>query len=831
MSEITQEQIIPIGIGEIVPQRFLNYSMYVIQDRALPDVRDGLKPVHRRIIYSMGELGINYNKPYKKCARTVGDVLGKYHPHGDTSVYESMVIMAQDFSTRYPLVDGHGNFGSVDGDPAAAMRYTESRLSKYGQELLANINKNIVDFKPNYDQEEEEPVVLGTLLPNLLANGSFGIAVGMATKIPSHNLRDIYNACYKVIDNTLEGKETDIEEIIPIIQAPDFATGGTIMGLSGVKEGYRTGKGKVVVRSKYNIVEGKKGTSIIINEIPYNVNKQKLIETINDLMKDDKNAKGQIIKPAIFPQIKEIRDESDKDGLRIVIDLKKDENAQIVVNNLIKYTKFQDNFNMNLIALVNGEPKQLNILEMIEQFLGHAAEVILRRSQFDLDKAQVRLNIVEGILRCLETEEFLSEVIHAIRFAENDIDALVELGFNEAQARYIADMKIRALSNSSQDKLNKEKEELTASVNEYNAIINDELVLLTKMKTEFKDLEEKFGDDRRTDISFDEDSIDDEDLIEDETLIITYTTQGTIKAVEEGEYKSQRRGGKGVKATNIKDDEIIKFMFTSNSKDDLLFFTNEGRCHILKAYKIGKSSKAAKGRNINNYLNLNVGEKIVSVLNTSIKNKDNSLLFVTKNGVIKKLSLEQLSTRFSVTKVIGLREGDQLVQSLLVEENDNVLIVTSKGQSIRLDSSAEGAKAIRSMGRQATGVAGINVQEGDQVVDMCVVKDSDLILTVTENGLGKKTKASEWRVLGRGAKGIVAHGLTEKTGNIISVLTANEDDELFIATEQGLITRISTHDIRVCGRSSQGVKVINLNEDDKVASVSINRGSDEDIEE
>lgn len=711
------------------------------------------------------------------------------------------------------------------------MRYTESRLSRYGQELLKDINKNIVDFKPNYDQEEQEPTVLGCLLPNLLANGSFGIAVGMATKIPSHNLHDIYNACYKVIDDTIAGQETDIEDLISIIQAPDFATGGTIMGLSGVKEGYRTGKGKVVVRSKYNIVEDKKGTSIIINEIPFNVNKQKLIENINDLMKDDKNSKGQVIKPATFPQIREIRDESDKDGLRIVIELKKDENAQLVVNNLIKYTKFQDNFNMNLIALVNGEPKQVTLLDMIEQFLGHAAEVILRRTQFDLEKAQVRLNIVEGVLRCTSDEELLQQVIHTIRFAENDVEALIELGFNEAQAKHLADMKIRSLSNASEEKLSVERDNLVANVNEYTAIIEDESVLLSKMKAEFQELEAKFGDDRRTDIAFEEGNVDDEDLIKDETLIITYTTEGTIKAVEETEYKSQRRGGKGVKATNIKDDEIIKFMFTSNSKDDLLFFTNEGRCHVLKAYKIGKSSKAAKGRNINNYLTLNVGEKIVSVLNTSIKNKDNSLLFVTKNGVIKKLSLEQLSTRFTVTKVIGLREGDQLVQSLLVEENDNLLIVTAKGQSIRLDSSAEGAKAIRSMGRQASGVAGINVAEGDEVVDMCIVNDNDLILTVTENGLGKKTRASEWRVLGRGAKGIVAHSLNEKTGNIISVLTADEDDELFIATEQGLITRISTHDIRVCGRSSQGVKVINLNDNDKVASVSINRSSEEDIEE
>ena len=809
------------NIGSIIPQRFLNYAMYVAQDRALPDIKDGLKPVHRRILYAMRDLGLAYNKPYKKSARTVGDVLGRFHPHGDTSVYEAMVILAQDFSTRYPLVDMEGNVGSVDGDPAAAMRYTLARLRRIGQAMMNDINKNSIDYKPNYDGEEQEPTVLSTLLPMTLLNGSFGIAVGLTTRIPSHNIRDIYNACYHIIDNTIEGKETDIEDVINIIKAPDFATGGTIIGLSGVKEGYRTGKGKVVIRSKYEIVDDKKGCNIIITEIPYKVNKASFIESVRDLMKDEKNTKGQLIKASTFPQIKEIRDESDKEGLRVVIELKKDENPQIVINNLIKYTKFQDSFNMNLTALENNKPKVFNILEILESFLAHAAEVIVRRSQFDLDKASTRLNIVDGVLMCTSSEELLSQVISAIRFAEDDVTALMELGFNKAQAEYIADMKIRALSNISKDKLLNEKSELEANIEKLNAIINDDSALLTAIKTEFMELEDKFGDDRRTEISIEEGSIEEEDLIKEETLIVTYTTEGTIKAVEEGEYKAQRRGGKGVKATNTKEDEIIKFMFTTSSKDDLLFFTTEGRCHVLKAYKIGKSSKAAKGRNISNYLNLNVGEKIISVLNTNIKNKDSYLFFITKYGVIKKLSLSELSTRYAVTRVISFKENDYLVQALLVNDSDSVLMVTGKGKSIRINTDI-----VRAMGRSAAGVIGISVAEDDKVVDMCIVTDDDLVLTITDKGLSKKTKASEWAIKGRGGKGMVAHDITSKTGEIVAVMTADETDELFIATEQGLITRISTKDIRTCGRSSKGVKAINLNNDDNVASVSINKGKD-----
>lgn len=709
------------------------------------------------------------------------------------------------------------------------MRYTESRLSKYGQMLLTDINKNIVDFKPNYDQEEEEPIVLGNLIPNLLLNGSFGIAVGMSTKIPSHNIHDIYNACYKIIDDTIAGTETDIEDLINIIKAPDFATGGKIIGLSGIKAGYRTGKGKVCVRGVHEIVEDKKGTSIIITELPYNVNKEKLINNIRDLMKDEKDKKGKVIKKAIFSQIKEVRDESDKEGIRIVIEIKKNESAQIVVNNLIKNTKFQDNFNIQLIALVNKKPEVLNIKEMLEHFLVHATSVLLRRTEFDMQKANDRMNIVEGILKCLNNEETLQRVIDIIRHEENPIDVLCkEIELNEQQAEYVSDMKIRAISNANHQKLLDEQISLQSIIDKYNSILTDETVLLLTLKEEFKKIEEQFGDERRSEIVLEAGSIEEEDLIKEETLVITYTDKGIIKAVEEKEYKSQKRGGKGVKGTNTKEDEIIKFMFTTSSKDDLLFFTTEGRCHVLKAYKIGKATKGSKGRSINNYLDLNEDEKIVSVLNTNIKNRDNHLLFVTAKGQVKKLSLEQLSNRFSVTKIITFKDNDYLVQALLLSNDEHVLIVTAKGQCIRINPD-DPKKTIRAMGRTASGVSGINVSEDDVVVDMCTIKDEDIILTITENGLGKRTNANEFRLIARGGKGIIAHKLSDKTGNVVAIEKVDENKELFVATEKGIITRIPITGIRLSGRSSSGVKLINLNKNDKVVTISAIDKEDEEI--
>lgn len=821
MKDIKKEEVIAVQniiqkeIGEIFPEKYINYAISVIVDRALSNVLDGLKPVQRRILYSMFDLGLYYNKPYKKSARVVGEVLGKYHPHGDQSVYDAAVKMAQSFNMRYPLIDGHGNWGSVDGDGAAAMRYTEARLSKIGQYILNDIRKNTVDFKDNYDGEEQEPVVLPTLLPLLLMNGTDGIAVGMRSCIPPHNIKSLYKACYLVIENTKKGLETDIEDLIEIVKAPDFPTGGTIIGLDGVKEFYRTGKGRIVLRGKYEIEETKKGSQIIITELPYKINKLALCNYIDGPAKE---------KNKCLQGISEVIDESDKEGMRIVIKVKKGENPNIIINNLLKDTKLQTSISCNMLALDNKTPEIMNLKVIIEHFLAHAASVIIRKTEFSLKKDNARLNLVNGILRCIENREYLEEtLIPIILKSESPKQDFLNLDFNEAQIDYIFGMKVENLTRSSTKPFIKEKEELSSRIAKYNAIINDQSVLLDTIKEEFEEIEAQFGDERKT--SFEEifSDIDYEDLVKDETLIITYTTDGIIKAVEEGEYKSQRRGGKGVKATNTKDDEIIKFMLASNSRDDLLFFTTEGRCHTLKAFKIGKSTKAAKGKSINNYLSLNPGEKVISVLNTSLKDKTNNLLFVTKLGQIKKLSLEQLSTRFNSTKVINFKEGDSLVQAILIEDNDTVLIATSLGMSIRIKT-----EPIRSMGRLATGVRAIKLKDNDSVVDMCILKDNDEILTVTENGLAKITSAKEWRIINKGGRGITLHGLNEKTGEIISCMTCSDQDELFIATEQGLITRIKSTSIRKCGRNASGVKVINLNNNDKVVSVSTNKNEEDE---
>lgn len=823
-----EKGIIIAPFTQIFAKQYIDYAMDVICDRALADVRDGLKPVHRRILYGLLGLGLLPSKSYRKSARVVGEVLGKYHPHGDSSVYDALIILAQEFATRYPLVDVHGNVGSIDGDSAAAMRYTEARLAPCGYLMLQDINKDIIDFKDNYDGHEKEPVVLGSLFPNLLANGSFGIAVGMASNIPSHNLHDIYSACYYIIDKTMKDEEPDIEEVIRRIKAPDFATGGTIIGLKGVKEGYRTGNGKFAVRSKYEITDDNK---IIITEIPYKVNKEKMVEEIrqNSVKHVDKNKKEV---PALFPEIKSITDETDRDGIRIVIETKKDANVQILLNNLIKKSKFQVNYSINSIALVDGVPKTLTLLDILENFLSHATNVIIRRTEHDLKKAQKRLHVLGAILKCCEDDPdapdrmFLDRVIDTIRFSEDPSIALMNLGFDEMQADYLLETKLRKISNSSLEETLNERESLSADIERYNKIINEPEVLLSELESEFHAIEDKYADDRRTEIQEQEENIEDIDLVKDETLVITYTSDNVIKAVEEKEYKKQNRGGKGVKATNTKNDEYIKFMFTANSKDDLLFFTNLGRCYCLKVFKIGKASKFAKGKSINNYLSLNEGEKIVNVICANIDDKDNNLFFVTKQGYVKKLSLEQLSSRSASTRVIGFKnEEDMLVKAMLVK-NENVIISTSNGLSARIDSSK-----VRAMGRSASGVIGIELLEDTEVVDMDIVKENGLILTITKNGFGKKTEEKEWRLMGRGCKGIKCHNITEKTGNLIATLSPDTGDELFIATKQGLITRISADAISTCGRSAAGVKLINLNSGDSVASVSLNAQENPDEEE
>ena len=821
------EEIIKLEAGDFMLPRYLDYAVSVITDRALPDVRDGLKPVHRRIVYAMMVMGITSSKGYKKCARIVGEVLGKYHPHGDASVYDALVKLAQPFSMRYQIIDGHGNFGSVDGDGAAAMRYTECRLSPYGEYLLKNYNKDTVEFIPNFDGEEKEPIVLPNLIPNLLLNGTSGIAVGMATNIPSHNIHDIYNACYYLIDCMRNNVDADIEEIIKIVKAPDFATGGTIINPEGAAEGYRTGKGKFFIRSNYEIDDN---NNIIINEIPYGVNKAKLVKDIDDLTKDVKDKKGKVIKKAIFPQIKEIRDESDKEGMRIFIELKKDSNPQVVINNLIKFTKFQRSFGMQMLCLVNKKPQYLTLKDILLNFLQHSATVIIKRTQFDLNKAKKRLNIVEGILTCLSPdpenpdEELLTRIIHITRVDDDPVNSIMKLGFNKEQADYIFASRLSSLSKNSQEKLRAEKDELLNVIEYYNSILNDDIYLLNVMEQEFKDIEKMFGDERRTQISHSTGVVKDEDLIVSRNVIVTYSNNGIIKSVPQDSYKAQKRGGKGVKAASTKEDEIIKYMFTCNNKDDLLFFTTAGKCYPLKAYQIDITSKTARGRNINNYLSLEPGEKILNILSTDLSHEDKYLLFVTKLGIIKKLAISELSSR-AYTTVMTFKENDELVQALLVSDKDDVLIASAKGKSLRIKSDS-----IRPSGRKAMGVIGMNLDNDDEVIDMCFITDDTTILTFTDNGYGKRTKGSEWRICNRGGKGITAHNISDKTGSLCGILSVSDDNELFIVTEQGLLIRISVKDISVNGRSTLGARLIKTS-GDRISSVSLVVEEDQNEEE
>lgn len=811
----TNNKIQQVSIAQSVSKNFVDYAMSVITERALPDANDGLKPVQRRILFGAYELGLTNEKGYKKSARIVGDVLGRFHPHGDASVYEAMVKTAQNFSQRYPLIDGHGNFGSLDGDSPAAMRYTEAKLSKYGQTMMDNINKNTVDFIPNFDGEEREPIVLPSLLPNLLVNGSSGIAVGMATSLAPHNINDIYNALGYIIDCTKEQEIVDIEEIINIVQAPDFPTGGTIVNIDTVKEAYKTGEGKVTIRGIYEVDDN---GNIVITEIPYKVNKARLVEKIDSLSRPVKE-KGKSDKPAVIPSIKEVRDESDKNGIRIVVTLKKDANPQLVINNLLKNTDLQTNFSINNTVIINGEPKVLNIYELLNQFLIHSANVIVRRTQYDINKAEKRLNIVNGMITCLQ-DEMLNRVISTIRTSDDEIAALIALGFNEAQAQHIAEMKLKTLKRTSLDKITNEKNEIEVKLSSWYSIINDNNVLLDRMKFEFEELRSQFSDDRRTTISNISSSINEEDLVKDEALVITITDTGLIKSVSENEYNTQKRGGKGTKAANTKEDEIIKYMFTTNSKDNIMFFTNLGKVHLLKAYKIPKSNKGARGKSIYNFLSLDTenGEHIVNVIAADTKDTSKSLLLATKNGIIKRLPLDKLSTRLSVTKIIEFREGDSLTAVLLVSEGDQVILNTARGLSLR---TTVDEQSIRPMGRTATGVTGMKFKnENDYVVDMSLC-DKTHLFTLTESGLGKKSCMEDFTVQKRSGKGITSHKVTDKTGTIIAATTVNDNDDIFIVTQQGLMIRVKSSDISVTGRSASGVKLINLNEGDAIVGISV----------
>jgi len=808
------ETKIKSNFAEKLGQGYLNYAMSVIVDRALPDVRDGLKPVHRRILFGMNELGLHYNKAHKKSARLVGDVLGKTHPHGDQSVYEAMVKLAQDFNMRYPLVDGQGNFGSIDGDGAAAMRYTETRLSKIGQAMLKDLYKNTVDFKPNFDESLTEPTVLPSLLPNLLLNGASGIAVGMATNMAPHNLNEIYSALDYIIECVLANKDYTVADLLKYIKGPDFPTGGTIIKKKGIEDAYNTGKGKIVIRSKYQIEEKKGKQRIIITEIPFKVNKAKLIERIDSLTKTKKDKKGKVLKEAIITTISEIRDESDKDGLRIVIEFKKNTNIQLSLNKLFKFTQLQDSFNINAVALVNGEPKNLNLKELLDNFLSHSANVILRRTQFDLNKAEKRNHIIEGIIKSLKN---IDEVIKIIKKAESKTDAINNLnndyGLSLEQAKAVVEMKLSSLTNQSIEKLTNEKKELEKDILKWNSILNDQFILLKTMQAEFKEIKANFGDDRRTQFEF---SVNSDFLIKNEKLIITLTNNNEIKSVEENTYKTQHRGGRGVKSIQNDENKIIKSLLTVNAKDDLLFFTSTGRCHTIKAYKIDKSSRIAKSKSIMNYLNLESDEKVINMLSTNLQSTINDLLLVTKNGLIKKISLSKLSTRMSITKVITFVDDDELVSSKIIKDDTEVIIITSAGKGIRIETAK-----IRPTGRTARGVIAIKLKnKKDYVVDMVIVNNDSTLFTICKQGVGKKTPFNKYSIKNRGGLGITCHVVSEKTGVVIGALAIEDNDDLIIATKKGLMIKIKAKDISTQGRAAKGVKIIELEEGDNVVAIS-----------
>lgn len=803
------EKIIQTDIVSAVGRKYIDYAMSVIVSRALPDVRDGLKPVHRRILHSMNEGNNNHSGPYRKSARAVGDTMGKYHPHGDSSIYGAMVNLAQDFYTRYPLIDMHGNSGSLDGDPAAAMRYTESRLTRLSDAMLNDIDKDTVEMSNNFDDTLKEPKYLPTLLPNLLMNGCEGIAVGMATKMPPHNLTEILDAVDYIIAEILENKEADPEEIMKIIKGPDFPLGALIIGRQGIRDAFATGKGRILMRSEYDIEESKNKTSLVITSIPYGVNKAVLVDKIDSLRKNG------------MTEIREVRDESNKIGIRVVVELKKDCNVQLVINKLLKQTPMQSYFNVNNTVLVDDKPCVVNLMQMLEHYIHHTMDVLKRRSQFELDKANARLHIVEGVLWAIQ-EETLDDVIHSIRSSKDLESAVASLralseSLSEIQAKSIAEMRLRQLTRDNEERYLDEQAKLTDNIERLSSIVSDQFVLLTTLRAELSQLKARFGDERRTTILDEAGDIDEIDLIEEETLVVTYSTNGIIKTVEEKEYRSTRRGAKGVKGGDVKEDEAIKFMLTVNSKEDLLFFTTLGKCHVLKAYKIPKTSRTSRGKSINNYLGLDEGEQIVSMITADLNDKENSFALVTKNGLMKRLAFDDLSTRRSVTKVINFREDDMLIAVQVLKDNEHIIITTACGMSIRFK-----GEDVRAMGRGAAGVKGINLRKHDYVVDAVKVEDNSTFLTVTKFGLGKRTLVSEYNCQTRGGKGVTTHKLNAQTGELVCANVVADEDELFVATANGQIVRVDATSIRTCGRSTSGVRIVNLAEGDYIVSVSRN---------
>ena len=812
------DKVHEVDLKQTMETSYIDYAMSVIASRALPDVRDGLKPVQRRIMYSMIELNNGPDKPHRKCARIVGDTMGKYHPHGDSSIYGALVNMAQDWATRYPMVDGHGNFGSVDGDGAAAMRYTEARLSKISMEMLADINKDTVDFAPNFDETEKEPVVMPARYPNLLVNGTSGIAVGMATNIPPHNLREVVSAIVKIIDNIIEeDRTTDLEEILGIVKGPDFPTGAEILGTRGIDEAYRTGRGKIRVRAVSNIETLPNGKSeIIVTEIPYMVNKARLIENIAALVRDKK-----------IDGITGIADHSNREGMRICIELRRDANANVILNQLYKHTQMQDTFGVIMLALVNNQPKVMNLLEMLTYYLQHQEEVVTRRTKYDLNKAQERSHILEGLLKALD---HIDEVIHIIRASANAAEAKKNLmerfDLSDAQAQAIVDMRLRALTGLEREKLENEYKELMARIEQLKAILADRKVLLGVIRREILTVSEKYGDDRRTSIGFDEYDLSMEDLIPRENTVITMTKLGYIKRMTVDNFRSQNRGGKGIKGMQTIEDDYIEELLMTTTHHYLMFFTNTGRVYRLKAYEIPEASRTARGTAIVNLLQLQPGEKITAVIPMRKYEKGHYLFMATKKGLVKKTPLEEYeNVRKTGLAAIALRDDDELIEVKTTDNEKEIILVTKFGQCIRFKEND-----VRTTGRVSMGVRGINLLDGDEVVGMQICTQGDYLLVVSENGMGKRTPMAEFTVQLRGGKGVKCYKITEKTGNVIGMKAVDEDNEIMIINTEGIIIRMKCSDISVYGRITSGVKLINLPENEKVASTAKVRKASAEID-
>ena len=813
------DKVHEVDMKKTMEEFYIDYAMSVIASRALPDVRDGLKPVQRRILYSMIELNNGPDKPHRKCARIVGDTMGKYHPHGDSSIYGALVNMAQDWSTRYILVDGHGNFGSVDGDGAAAMRYTEARLSKISMEMTADINKDTVDFAPNFDETEKEPTVLPSRFPNLLVNGTSGIAVGMATNIPPHNLREVIGAVVKIIDDQIEDKdETTIEEIMEIIKGPDFPTGATILGTRGIEEAYRTGRGKIRVRAVSNIEPMQNGKHrIVVTELPYMVNKARLIEKIAELVRDKK-----------IDGITDLSDQSSREGMRVCIELRRDVNPNVVLNQLYKHTQLQDTFGVIMLALVNNEPKVMSLLEILNHYLKHQEDVVTRRTKYELNKAEERAHILEGLLIALDN---IDEVIKIIRGSKTVQIAKAELmsrfNLSDAQSQAIVDMRLRALTGLEREKLETEYAELEKKIAEYKAILADRKLLLGVIKKEILVISEKYGDGRRTAIGFDEYDISTEDLIPREDVVITMTKMGYIKRMSNDTFKSQNRGGKGIKGMQTLDEDYVEELFMTNTHQYIMFFTNTGRCYRLKGYEIPEAGRTSRGTAIINILQLQPDEKITAMIPIKDFKEGDYLFMATKKGLVKKTPiLDYANVRKTGLAAITLREDDELIEVKITDDERDVILVTQYGQCIRFHESD-----VRSTGRTSMGVRGMNLSDRDEVVAMQLDAQGEELLIVSEKGMGKRTRMEEFTAQNRGGKGVKCYKITEKTGNVVGAKAVGPDDEIMIINTDGIVIRMECAGISVLGRITSGVKLINLKEHEEVASIAKVRRASGELEE